>query len=292
MDDLRNVVTHFRKSAAAPSRTILWGVSAGALAGAESMERFGSLYDGALLDCAPLAGATRTWDASADLLLAYDVVFGMPSTWGTMGDLRDDIDFETEVQPKLVGEISSPANFSRFAFLRLVNGLPGRGIATPPNFFPGWIFTSLFYATDVRAELERRAGGAFVQNRDRLYALSAGERGYLTGPSSRNFVDRAVTFTTKPLNSVMTVHTMIDPLIPVSQSQFYGTSVAASGRGARLLQLYTNGTGHCTFTGPQVLTAVAEIDAWVQTGTRPDPGAFSAGLGFLSGFLPPAPLQP
>ena len=222
------------------------------------------------------------------------------------------------MQPKLFGEVSNPANFPKFEFLRLVNGLPGRGIAPPPlpSFFPGWTFTSLFYATEVRAELERRAGGAFVQNRDRLYALAAGELAYLTGlgvptpvidgwlsamnarrtirgrASSRNLVDRAVTPTGKPLNPVMSVHTVIDPLIPVSQSQVYGASAAESGRDARVLQLYTIGNGHCAFTGPQVLTAIAQINAWVQTGTRPDPSAFPAPQGFLLGFLPPAPLQP
>ena len=318
VDDLRNVVTHFRSTVTVPSRTILWGVSAGALAGAQSMERFGGLYDGALLGCAPLAGATRTFDASADLLLAYDVVFGMPSAWGTVGDLRDDIDFETEVQPKLVSEVSNPANFPRFEFLRLVNGLPGRGInpPPPPAFYPGWAFTSLFYATEVRAELERRAGGAFVQNRDRTYALTVAEQSYLASfgvpsavidgwlsalnarrtiqgrPSSRNFVDRTITPSGRLLNPVMTVHTVIDPLVPVSQSQAYGASVSAAGREARLLQLYTNGNGHCIFTGVQVLTAVAQMDAWVQTGVRPDMSAFPAALGFVPGFLPPAPLQP
>lgn len=318
VDDLRKVVTHFRSSVTVPARTILWGVSAGALAGAQSMERFGGLYDGALLGCAPLAGATRSWDASADLLLAYDVVFSIPASWGTVGDLRDDIDFETEVQPKLIAEVSNPVNFPRFEFLRLVSGIPGRGITPPPPpaFFPGWAFTSLFYGTEVRAELERRAGGAFVQNADRNYTLSGAERSYLDAlgvpatlidgwlaamnarrtikgrPSARNFVDRTITPSGRLLNPVMTVHTIFDPLVSVSQSQAYGATVTEAGREARLLQLYTAGNGHCNFTGPQVLTALAQMDSWVQTGVRPELDAFPALLGFVTNFVPPAPLQP
>lgn len=74
------------------------------------------------------AGATQTWDSMA---LAYDVIFGIPVSWGTFGDIRDYIDFETEVQAKVISEVSNPANFPKFEFIRLVTGIPGRGIDPP-----------------------------------------------------------------------------------------------------------------------------------------------------------------
>ena len=43
------------------------------------------------------AGATRLWDSGVPLYLAYDVLFGIPSSWGTVGEVRNDIDFDTEV---------------------------------------------------------------------------------------------------------------------------------------------------------------------------------------------------
>lgn len=83
------------------------------------MEQFGGIYDGALAACAVGAGAPRTWDQAGSLLLAYDVVFGMPSQWGTVADADNDVDFDTEVQPKLFAEVNNPANFPRFEFIRL-----------------------------------------------------------------------------------------------------------------------------------------------------------------------------
>lgn len=59
----------------------------------------------------------------------------MPAAWGTAADIRDDIDFDTEVLAKLTPELSNAANFARFEFIRLVVGIPGRGL-TPPAPLP------------------------------------------------------------------------------------------------------------------------------------------------------------
>ena len=54
-----------------------------------------------------------------------------------------------------------------------------------------------------------------------------------------------------------------------------------------LTQAYTSGEGHCNFTGPQLLTALAALDGWVASGTPPTGASFPAALGFLPGFAPP-----
>ena len=104
------------------------------------MEQFNGIYDGALSFCGAGAGATRLWDSGVPLYLAYDVVFGIPASWGTVGEVRNDIDFDTEVLAKLAPELSNIANFPKFEFIRLVAKKPGRGITPPPPpaFFPGW----------------------------------------------------------------------------------------------------------------------------------------------------------
>ena len=318
VQDLKNVVTYFRDNYTRPDRTILWAFSMGTVIGFKSMEQFGGIYDGALCACAVGAGATQAWDAAGDLALAYDVVFGMPSAWGTFGDVRDDIDFETEVQPKLFAEVSNPANFPKFEFLRLVTGTPGRGIQppAPPAFYPGWIFTDMFFTLEARSELERRARGPVIQNLDRDYNLTPAEKAYLQSlgvPSamidnwliamngyrivsapnySRNYVERNANYSGKIKNPVLTMHTLIDPLVTVSQEAEYAETVNNAGRGRLLYQTYTNGNGHCSFTGPQLLTAVNAIHAWVKDGTKPTAANFPAAAGFLPNFTPPKMNQP
>ena len=316
--DTKDLAVYFRGQIARPDRTIIWAFSMGTVIGFKSMEHFGGIYDGALCACAVGAGATQSWDGAGDLALAYDTVFGMPASWGTFGDVRDDLDFDTEVQPKLVSEVSNPANFPKFEFLRLVTGTPGRGInpPPPPAFYPGWIFTDMFFAMEARSELERRAGGPIVQNLDRDYSLTLAERMYLMSlgvPSaaidgwlmamngsryvsppnySRKYLEHNANYKGKIKNPVLTMHTVIDPLVTVSQEFEYAQTVSESRRSGSLFQTYTNGNGHCAFTGPQLITAVNAINNWVATGTKPTQANFPAVLGFDPTFMPPPMNQP
>ena len=318
VQDLKNLTTYFRDTYAQPDRTILWAFSMGTVIGFKSMEHFGGIYDGALCGCAVGAGATQSWDAAGDLALAYDTLFGMPAAWGNFGDVRDDIDFETEVQPKLIAEVTNPANFPKFEFIRLVVGTPGRGITppAPPAFYPGWVFTDMFFTMEARSELERRAAGPIVQNLNRNYSLTPAEKTYLMGfgiPSAvidgwlmqmngqrfvdapnyaRNYVEHNADYSGKIKHPVLTMHTVIDPLVTVSNEYEYADTVNSAGRGNLLFQTYTNGNGHCNFTGPQIITAVNAINTWVKDGTKPTAATFPAPLGFVPNFVPPPMNQP
>jgi hypothetical protein len=318
LKDTKDLTVFFRENVAKPQRTILWAFSLGTFIGFKSMEQFGGIYDGALCACASGSGATRIWDNGVPAMLAYDVLFGIPSPWGTVGEVRNDIDFDTEVLAKLVPELSNIANFPKWEFIRLVSGTPGRGLTPPPPpaFFPGWAITDFFFLTEARAELQRRAGGPFVQNLDHNYDLTAAERAYLAGlgvpgavvdgwlaqmnarrniqaaENARNYVRNNTDYNGKVKHPVLTLHTIIDPLVVVANESAYAELIASQGREDHLFQVYSTGVGHCNFTGPQILTAVGAIDLWVRTGVRPTTAQFPAALGFVPGFVPPEMLQP
>ena len=76
-------------------------------------------------------------------------------------------------------------------------------------------------------------------------------------------------------------------VVPVAHESAYRNTVAAVDRDDLLVQVYTTEIGHNRFTTTQQLTAVHALDEWVRTGTRPDPSAFPAALGFIPGFVPP-----
>ena len=183
IQDVKNLTVFFQENVAQPQHTILVAASLGTFVGYKSMEQFGGIYDGALCLCTAGAGATRLWDSGVPLYLAYDVIFGIPPSWGTVGEVRNDIDFDTEVLAKLGPELANIANFPKFEFIRLVAKNPGRGLTPPPPpaFFPGWALTDFFFFTEARAELQRRAGGPIVQNLDQSYELTAAEKAYLAG---------------------------------------------------------------------------------------------------------------
>ena len=318
-DDIKNLAMFFKSNVATPQRTILWGFSMGSVITFKSMEQYANLYDGALAGCAVGAGATRSWDASGDLALAYDKLFGMPASWGTPGNVRDDLDFETEVQPKLTAEVSNQANFPKFEFIRLVTGTPGRGITppAPPNFYPGWVFTDMFFSTEARAELERRARGPIVRNIDHIYELTDTEKAYLVTlgvPAAtiegwlaalnaertifppfytRFYLSRNADYSGRIEDPILTLHTLYDPLVTVTQEREYLETVTKAGRTNFLYQTYTNGNGHCNFTGEQLVASVTAIDNWVRTQTKPTAANFPTALGFLpDSFVPPPLNQP
>jgi hypothetical protein len=318
IQDTKNLAVFFRENVAEPQRTILWSFSYGSIVAFKSMEQFGGIFDGTLCGCGAGAGATRNWDSGVPIMLAYDILFGIPPSWGTVGEVRNDLDFDTEVLAKLGPELTNPANFPKFEFIRLVAGTPGRGLTPPPPpaFYPSWALTDIFFLTEARAELQRRAGGPFVQNLDQNYSLTAAEKAYLAGlglpqpvvdawlaqmnarrdieadQSARNYVSRSGDYNGKLKHPVLTVHTIIDPLLVVANESAYAELVFSLGRQDLLFQTYTNAIGHCNFTGPQLLTAVNAIDLWVRTGVPPTNASFPAVQGFNSAFVPPSMLQP
>ena len=311
--DIKDLAIYFRENVGPPERTIIAAVSFGTIAGFKSMEQFNGIFDGAVSFCGAGAGATRLWDSVVPGYLGYDVVFGIPNSWGTVGEVRSDIDFDTEVLAKLVPELSNIANFPKFEFIRLVGKTPGRGIIPPPppDFFPGWVLSDFFFMTEARAELQRRAGGPIVQNLDQNYSLTDAEKAYLAGlgvpgpvvdewltqmnarrdieadPSARSYLRNNTDFNGKIRNPVLTLHTIVDPLLVVANESAYAESIASANREDLLFQTYTTGVGHCNFTGPQILTAVSAIDLWVRSGVRPAPAQFPAALGFSTLFVPP-----
>jgi glutathionyl-hydroquinone reductase len=109
---------------------------------------------------------------------------------------------------------------------------------------------------------------------------------------SRNYVEHNADYSGKIKHPVLTMHTVIDPLVVVSNEHEYAETVNNAGRGNLLFQTYTNGNGHCAFSGPQLITAVNAINTWVKDGTKPTVATFPAALGFVPGFVPPPMNQP
>ena len=305
--DTKALVSYFRETVGKPNRTLLWGFSMGSLVTLSLAEQTAGHFDGYLAACSVGAGASRAWDGAGVNAAAYNAAFGWPAAWGTTGDVRDDIDFETQVFPKLLAEVSNPLNFGKVEFIRLVTGAAPSAFPSPS--YPGWFLTNMYFTTEARGELERRAGGPVVQNLTHVYSLSAADKAYLAifgvnadallatmnagrtisaPPSSRNYVEHWADYSGKIKKPLLTLHTQTDTLVPTSHESAYAATVAAAGRSDLLAQTFTSGIGHCNFTGAQLLTALGALDSWVATGTRPGAAAFPAALGFLPGFLAPA----
>ncbi|MGB0386182.1 MAG: alpha/beta hydrolase family protein [Ardenticatenaceae bacterium] len=306
ISDTLALTNHFSNTVGAPDKTILWGFSMGSVVTFKSIELYPDVYDGAIPACAVGAGATKSWDSALAMALAYDVLFDWPAEWGTVTDVADDLDFETQVRPVLITQVQDPANRGKFEFMRLLGGLPAE------QFYDGanWLFTDMFFFTEARAELERRAGGPATQNLNHTYSLTDEQKTYLQNDHSLNadpfltqmndrtnisadanaraYLEQYADYTGNIQRPVITLHTDKDGLVSVANESVYRDTVAAANQSDRLYQAYTESVGHCTFSGEQLIATLSAMDTWLSTGTAPTAASFPEAVGFIPDFEPPA----
>lgn len=88
------------------------------------------------------------------------------------------------------------------------------------------------------------------------------------------------------------MHTTGDGLVIPSHESAYRKTVEEAGRSDKLVQVFVDAVGHCTFTPAQWLAAVAAIEYWLDTGEAPNDAFFSEDIGFNNGFTPQPWPQP
>jgi hypothetical protein len=179
----------------------------------------------------------------------------------------------------------------------------------------------MYFSTEARAELERRAGGAAVGNVGHVYSVTAEERTalaalglddatidgllasmnaqtYTPDPTARAYLEANYEYTGALTKPVLTLHTTVDGLVLVEHESAYAETVNAAGAEAWLVQTYTNtyppgtSSGHCTFTPEQLGAAVNGMLTWLTTATAPGPELFPEAVGFVPGFEPGGWPQP
>jgi pimeloyl-ACP methyl ester carboxylesterase len=295
-EDLKRLVELFRTSVGEPRSTLLVGLSMGSVVALQSAEQDGP-YDGALAVCSIGAGTTGWFDSTLAVALAYDAVFGWPADWGTPYDLHDELNFETDVLPVLRAHLSRPGGAARLELVRILARVP-RG--------PEWPNRVLSFATEYRAELERRAGGPVAQNLGHQYAVPASERSRLGLPAhlvdaavarmnahrfgpgaGRPYAERHAAYTGRLKHPVMTLTNAVDALVPAAQVDAYARTVGSAGAAGQLVTAWTNGKGHCAFSPAQMVRAIDALDRWVRAGIKP--GAFPRAEGFSSRTPPTWP---
>ena len=327
--DTKNLMKYFKKHIEKPDLTILWGSSMGSVITLKSIEKYPNTYDGAIVLSHLGAGTTSTFDMTLAIALAYHVTLGWPEEWGSVGDVRDDLDFETEVAPILTAQVydlSDPSNptlnltnFGKFEFLRLVNHLPLDGFYDGVVPLKQWLFGDMHFATSARAELENRAGGPVAQNLNHTYTLSDDDKDDLAligvnaeallsemnqqtvfeaDSSARNYLKKYADFGGELERPVLTIQPIGDGMAVPANSTVYQGTVEAASASDLLLQKYTNGNMHAVFTPAQVYAAFEAMVSWLETGNRPSDPSFwehpdpNVDWGFDNSYVPPDWPQP
>ena len=298
-----------------PKRTILIGYSMGSLIALKSAEE-APIYDGVIAGCTVGAGISKSVDLIGAVALAYHTLFTWPESWGAWYDVRNDIKFFTDdpdgVFPVLIGQLMDPNNIPKFEFIRLLSGVPLENYyPNPATNWPGFVSLSMFLATEARADIEARAKGPVTQNADHVYTLSTEDRNYLS--TYMSFTDGQIDAHLSAMNSqttvtiglpqkqylqkyfdpsgeirrpLLSIHANKDGLVGNYHESVLRETVKCAHNESLLLQVFTEGAGHCTFTPGQLLQAVKAMEFWLEYGTKPGSDFFPADLGFIADFTP------
>jgi pimeloyl-ACP methyl ester carboxylesterase len=313
LQDTKRLLSFFESQVGNPKHVILYGVSMGGTVALKSVEEYPNLYSAAV----PLSiSSVKTMDQEFDYALAYDVAFGWSESWGTVNDVRNDIEFYSDVWfAKVYEEVFTPnggfnqANYPKWEFIRRVSGVPEGGYYsyTGPIDVPPAVVAKIYFMTQQRAQLEARAGGPIVQNFGRVYSLSEEDKVFLesltpsipveawlaemntrtdyrANPSARNYIEEYADFSGKIQVPVLMVHNIEDSIDSAANTIAYLEKVQAEGNENLLVRIYSERPGHCNFTIPQLLKIFDATVGWLESGTPPGSESFPAYLDFSPGF--------
>lgn len=307
--DTKSLLGIFEKEVGVPDHVILYGPSMGGMVTLASIEKYPNRYSAAIPMCTSAGGAPMVFDHKLDFALAYDIAFGWPEGWGSVNDVRDDINFWHDVWPKVFGELMDPANTPKWEFVRRVTdtSLGGYYVYDGPVSMPPGRIAMTYFITQQRADLEVRAGGRLAQNIDRVYGLSTEDQVffesaglpveawlaemnardiYEADPNARAYLEKYVAPSGHVKVPVLMVHNVEDSITDVAHAAAYLRTLQDAGNDDLLVPVYSVLPGHCNFTEAQMLVLFEATVDWLETGTPPTQEDFPAALDFVPGFEP------
>ena len=227
-------------------------------------------YVGGLDLCGAVGPTFVSFDRRFAMRAAFDAYF--PGVMGTLVPVPIDYDDTPAVRDRIANALkANPANAT------LIRSL--MGLHTDAN-----VVRDISYFTFVIADMQRRADGNPFDNRNWIYAgtnptasasdISLNEivHRYTADKKSRDYLIHHYTPTGHLGRPMLAVHTVYDPLIPVSLLTLYNEMVEGEGVGDRLVQQYVPRDGHCSITPEEIGHAFDELVSWTHGGSRPLPG--------------------
>lgn len=261
---------YFGKHFGTPKETYAVGTSMGGALVMVTLELNPKPYIGGLDLCGSVGPTSESFDRRFALRAAFDYYFPslMPSLLSTPADFAANRAERERIAAAL------HQNPQGAAAMRSLMGL----------HTDAEVASDIAYFTFVIGDMQRRAGGNPFDNRNTIYSgtdagNSAGDyelndkvRRYDAQPLPRAYLLRHYTPTGRLSRPMLALHTVYDPVVPVSQLALYSREVEAAGFSRNLTQQYVHRDGHCTIRQDEVGEAFDELVTWTHGGQRPAAG--------------------
>lgn len=261
---------YFVKRFGQPRETYVAGGSMGGALVMVTLELNPKPYVGGLDLCGSVGPSSVAFNRRFALRAAFDYYF--PGVMPSLVPVPADFEADRAVRERILTALGrNPQSAAAMRSLAQVHT-------------DGELASDIAYFTFVIGEMQRRAGGNPFDNRDTIYsgtnaASSAGDfelndkvRRYAAEPRAREYLLRHYTPTGRLGRPMLALHTVYDPVVPVSQLGVYAQEVQSAGYGQNLVQQYVHRDGHCNLTPDEVGTAFDELVGWTHGALRPHEG--------------------
>jgi pimeloyl-ACP methyl ester carboxylesterase len=269
----RQVGELFAANFGMPNNTYVMGHSLGGIVTLMAAEKHPGLYAGALPMCSLVGGGPMEIDYIFNVRVLFDYFFPgvIP---GHALEVPEGLDFATHVVPAVIGAVSSdPSRAIEMAGVDQIE-LP----YTNADELIGSILGALFLAIVGADDLLDRTHDTFVDNSETVYtgslddtALNAGVDRFEATQAARNYLERWYLPEGDLEIPVLTVHTTMDPIVPLFHEPAYAQIVATAGKSELLVQRVVDRYGHCAFAPQEQIAAFLDLVNWVESGVAPTP---------------------
>ena len=282
--DTHALTTFFNGRFGKPARTYITGASMGGHITGIVAEQWPRSYDGAMPICGVM-GDYELFDYFLDFNLAAQTLSGVGKLYPFAAD------YMTVTVPATKAGLGPAFPFalnpSGQTFKSLVQ-LRSGGVR--PVFEQGFLFWNgvvpgnFLFGLGVGDGTLPRHPGVAVQNSDVVYqfdtnvALTSAEAAFnaavqriTADPQGRhiNGISNVPPTTGDLRIPMLTLHTLGDLFVPFLMEQVYAGRVAAHDSSHLLVQRATRDFGHCSFTGPELVTTFVDLAKWVEAGVKP-----------------------
>jgi len=268
----------FRSKFKQPKRTYIMGHSLGGLVTMALAETYPGHYDGALPMCGVLGGSLAEIDYLSNVRILFD--FFYPGVLpGSALNIPPGTDLTTEVIGPIIAATS--ANPTGAGAMAAIDQTP-IPFSSGPELVQSIITAVAFNFRGLDDLLDRTHQHSPIDNATTVYtssllppplmaAVNAGVERASRTPDAVNYLEKYYVPSGDLRIPMLTLHDVLDPLVPFFNEGLYHQAVLAAGNGQHLVQRSFARYGHCTFTVPEMVQAFEELVAWVEQGVVPTP---------------------
>jgi pimeloyl-ACP methyl ester carboxylesterase len=276
-EDLAALVALFGQRYGTPQGPVyLVGASEGGLISALALEHDPSLYDGAVIACAPIGGFLEQVKFLGDFRALFDLLFPWVLPGNAVTPSTDDVraHWEDVYAPRIVEALLANPPFS-LALMSLTGASYDSDDLTTLGLTALGI---LWYSVFATGNAQKQLGGNVFDNTTTQYGgsgidaldhwVDGNVERFAGDPNAMRTAQRYYTSDARFGQPVVTLHDILDPVVPYWHTVLFHDRAASAGRSALLttqdeLGLDLHRYGHCKFTLPEAKAAFSALRAAV-----------------------------